>query len=53
MCDQVKDVLEGLKEEVPHTQEQIDTIGQRAQSFKHDIPVLHITPLTLDEVQNG
>jgi glutaredoxin len=46
LCDKVKDILKGLREEAPHSLEQIDiTDDQYSQWFvryKYDIPVLHI-----------
>lgn len=46
LCDKVKDVLKELREEVPHSLEQVDiTDDDHTEWFgkyKYDIPVLHV-----------
>lgn len=46
LCDKVKDVLEEIKEQHPHSLEQIDITDEDKTEFrdryKYDIPVLHL-----------
>lgn len=49
LCDKVKDVLQELREEVPHSLQQLDITDERHQDwfakYKYDIPVLHVNEM--------
>jgi len=62
LCDKVKDVLIGLREEFPHTLESVDitTHPQWFAKYKYDIPVLHVGEkfwikhrISLEEAREG
>uniref|UniRef100_A0A7S2RJP9 Glutaredoxin-like protein n=1 Tax=Rhizochromulina marina TaxID=1034831 RepID=A0A7S2RJP9_9STRA len=64
LCDKVKDVLQDLREEAPHSLVAVDiTDGDKGEWFdkyKFDIPVLHVNDmywakhrLTADEARNA
>lgn len=64
LCDKVKDVLSDLRDDIPHSLEQIDITDEGHQrwfsKYKYDIPVLHLDgkfwvkhKITIEEAKQG